>query len=87
MAVFDVDRRVLSLALVGDLATGGESRAQLSIFPMSFGFGVATGPLMSGDLVRYGFVVPFAFGATLTIIEIVFVYTSREDGQRWRDTR
>ncbi|MDZ5813265.1 MFS transporter, partial [Halorubrum sp. AD140] len=49
-----------SLALAGDLAREGESGTTLSVLTMGFGFGVALGPLASGWLVGFGFVVPFA---------------------------
>jgi len=47
-----------SLALAGDLAREGESGTTLSVLTMGFGFGVAVGPLASGWLVGFGFVVP-----------------------------
>jgi MFS family permease len=68
-----------ALALAGDLATGGESGTQLSILTMSFGLGVAIGPLASGYLIRYGFVAPFAFGAVLAAVGAVLVYTQVEE--------
>jgi len=40
---------------------------------MSFGFGIAIGPLLSGFLVEFGFVVPFAIGAALSAIGAVLV--------------
>jgi MFS family permease len=68
-----------ALALAGDLATGGESGTQLSILTMSFGLGLAIGPLASGYLIRYGFVVPFVFGAVLAAIGAILVYTQVEE--------
>jgi MFS family permease len=68
-----------ALALAGDLAAGGKSGTQLSILTMAFGLGVAIGPLASGYLIRYGFVVPFAFGAALAAIGAVLVYTQVEE--------
>jgi hypothetical protein len=46
---------------------------------MAFGFGVAFGPLSSGFLVRFGFVVPFAFGAVLAAVGAVLVWTQVEE--------
>jgi MFS family permease len=68
-----------ALALAGDLAGAGESGTQLSILTMAFGLGVALGPLLSGVLVAFGFVVPFAFGALLAVIGLVLVITQVEE--------
>ena len=68
-----------SLALAGDLAGEGESGSTLSVLTMAFGFGVAVGPLLSGILVAWGFVVPFAFGALLAAVGIVVVLTQVEE--------
>jgi MFS family permease len=68
-----------ALALAGDLAGAGESGTQLSILTMAFGLGVALGPLLSGVLVAFGFVVPFAFGALLAVIGLLLVITQVEE--------
>jgi MFS family permease len=68
-----------ALALAGDLAGEGESGSTLSVLTMAFGFGVAVGPLLSGLLVAWGFVVPFAFAATLAAIGIVVVLTQIDE--------
>ena len=68
-----------ALALVGDLAGKGESGTKLSVLTMAFGFGIAFGPLTSGALVGYGFVVPFAFGAGLAVLGAILVYTQVEE--------
>ena len=68
-----------ALALAGDLAPEGRSGSTLSVLTMAFGFGVAFGPLASGFLVGFGFVVPFAFGATLAAIGVVLVWTQVEE--------
>ena len=67
------------LALAGDLAQLGESGTKLSVLTMAFGLGVALGPISSGFLIRYGFVVPFAFGAALAAVGLVLVYTQVEE--------
>ncbi|EMA66679.1 major facilitator superfamily MFS_1 [Halorubrum aidingense JCM 13560] len=68
-----------SLALAGDLAREGESGTTLSVLTMGFGFGVALGPLASGWLVGFGFVVPFAVGAVLAVVALVGVVTQVEE--------
>jgi MFS family permease len=68
-----------ALALAGDLAREGQSGTQLSVLTMAFGLGTAVGPLASGALVGFGFVVPFAFGATLAALAAVLVYSQVEE--------
>ena len=68
-----------SLALAGDLAREGESGTTLSVLTMGFGFGVALGPLASGWLVGFGFVVPFAVGAGLAVVAFAAVVTQVEE--------
>ena len=68
-----------SLALAGDLAREGESGTTLSVLTMGFGFGVALGPLASGWLVGFGFVVPFAVGAGLSVVAFAAVVTQVEE--------
>ena len=68
-----------ALALAGDLAPPEQSGSTLSVLTMAFGFGVAFGPLLSGFLVAWGFVVPFAFAALLAGIGVVIVQTQVEE--------
>jgi len=68
-----------SLALAGDLAREGESGTTLSVLTMGFGFGIALGPLASGFLVGFGFVVPFAVGAGLAVVALALVVTQVEE--------
>ncbi len=68
-----------ALALAGDLAPDGRSGSTLSVLTMSFGFGVAVGPFMSGFLVDLGFIVPFAFGSALALIGVVLVQTQVDE--------
>jgi len=68
-----------ALALAGDLAPAGRSGGTLSVLTMAFGFGVALGPLASGFLVAFGFVVPFAFGAALAVVGLALVQTQVEE--------
>jgi MFS family permease len=67
------------LALAGDLTGEGQSGTQLSLLTMAFGLGTALGPLLSGYLVRFGFVVPFAFGGALGLVALLLVYTQVEE--------
>jgi hypothetical protein len=46
----------------------GESGTKLSVLTIAFGLDVAVGPITSGYLVRYGFVVPFAGGAPVVVL-------------------
>ena len=68
-----------ALALAGDLAPANESGSTLSVLTMSFGFGVAVGPLLSGFLVAWGFAVPFAFAAALAGVGVAIVVTQIEE--------
>jgi MFS family permease len=68
-----------ALALAGDLAPEGRSGSTLSVLTMAFGYGVAVGPLASGFLVAYGFIVPFALGAVLAAVGAVLVWTQVEE--------
>lgn len=67
------------LALAGDLAGRGQSGTTLSVLTMAFGLGLAIGPLASGFLVRYGFAVPFLFGAALSAAGLVLAYFGVEE--------
>jgi hypothetical protein len=42
---------------------------------MAFGLGIATGQILSGALVAYGFWVPFAAGAGLALLGVAVVQT------------
>ena len=64
-----------SLALAGDLARKGTSGSTLSILTMGFGFGIALGTLLSGVLVSYGFVVPFAAATAAGAVGLLLVVT------------
>ena len=68
-----------ALAAAGDLAEEGQSGTTLSVLTMAFGFGTAVGPLASGALFGYGFVVPFAFGAALALAALALVVTQVEE--------
>jgi MFS family permease len=68
-----------SLALAGDLAREGQSGTTLSVLTMAFGLGVAVGPLTSGFLERFGFAVPFVFGAALAVVALVITYSQVDE--------
>ena len=68
-----------ALAVAGDLAEEGTSGTTLSVLTMAFGFGTAVGPLASGLLFGFGFVVPFAFGAALALAALVLVVTQVDE--------
>lgn len=68
-----------ALALAGELADEGKSGAQLSVLTVSFGLGIAAGQVISGFLIRFGFLAPFVAGALLAGAGLVLVYTQVED--------
>ena len=68
-----------ALALAGDLTKKGQSGAQLSVLTMSFGFGIAAGPLSSGILIELGYLAPFAFGAFMAVLGWALVYTQVDE--------
>lgn len=73
-----------ALALAGDLAPDGRSGATLSVLTMAFGFGIAFGPLVSGFLVEFGFIVPFAIGSVFAAVGVVLVATQIEEPKPFR---
>jgi MFS family permease len=68
-----------ALALAGDIAPDDRSGSTLSVLTMAFGFGVAFGPLLSGFLVAWNLVAPFAFAASLAALGVVIVLTQVEE--------
>lgn len=64
-----------ALALAGDFARRGQSGAQLSVLTVAFGLGISFGQLASGFLIRYGYIIPFVFGAGIAAIGAFLVYT------------
>lgn len=68
-----------AMALAGDLAPEDGSGSTLSVLTMSFGLGIAVGPLLSGFLVGFGFPVPFLVGAALATAGVVLVATQVEE--------
>ncbi|QSG15965.1 MFS transporter [Halapricum desulfuricans] len=69
-----------SLALAGDLSGERGSGTTLSVLTMAFGLGVAVGPLASGVLYNVGsFETPFFFGAVLSVLALVLVYSQVEE--------
>ncbi|MEJ2502681.1 MAG: MFS transporter, partial [Gemmatimonadota bacterium] len=70
-----------ALALAGDLAAHGQSGLQLSILTMAFGIGLSVGQLMSGFLITWGFVTPFAVGAVMAATASVLVWSQIEEAR------
>jgi MFS family permease len=69
-----------ALALAGDLAGAGKSGTTLSVLTMSFGLGVAFGPVVAGFLYNVGsYATPFVFGAALAVIALVLTYSQVEE--------
>lgn len=64
-----------ALALAGDLATRGESGAQLSVLTVSFGLGIAAGQILAGSAVGFGFHVPFAVGSAFAVLGAWIVWS------------
>lgn len=61
-------------ALAADLARAGSEARQMSIVTMSFGLGIATGPLIAGVLAVVSFELPFLIGGVLSLIAAWIVY-------------
>jgi MFS family permease len=68
-----------SLALAGDLAREGASGSTLSLLTMGFGLGIAFGTLLSGILVSFGFVVPFAVATGAGAVGLALIVTQVAD--------
>ncbi|GGL37368.1 MFS transporter [Halarchaeum grantii] len=68
-----------ALALVGDYASGGDDASTLSILTMAFGLGAGVGPVVAGPLADYGFAVPFAVAAALSVLAALVVQTQVPD--------
>ncbi|WP_160133307.1 MFS transporter [Halococcus salsus] len=66
-------------ALAGDIAQGGNSGTTFSVLTMAFTLGTAIGPLLAGYLISFGYVVPFAFGAVLSALGALLVYSQVEE--------
>ncbi|MFB6283911.1 MAG: MFS transporter [Halobacteria archaeon] len=64
-----------ALTIAGDVAEPGNQGSMFAVVTMSFGLGTAMGPLISGYLIRFGFVVPFAFSAVSVALISVLAYT------------
>jgi len=63
-----------SFALAADLAGTGTEGRQMSIVTMSFGLGIAAGPLIAGILAVVSFELPFLIGGVLSLIAAWVVY-------------
>ncbi len=68
-----------ALALAGDHTARGQSGAQLAVLTVAFGLGIATGQLVAGFFVQFGFAIPFAIGGGLAAGGAVLVLTQVEE--------
>jgi MFS family permease len=77
-----------AFALAADLAAvGGEGR-HMSIITMSFGLGIAAGPLIAGILAVISFELPFLIGGVLSVIAAWIVHRNvPETVQRGQNIR
>jgi MFS family permease len=63
-----------AFAAAGDLSRKGSRGRQLSILTIGFGLGVAVGPLITGILVLFFFLLPFLVFAGLLVVGAFAVY-------------
>lgn len=59
-----------AVALVGDVATEHTAGTRLAVLTMSLGLGAGVSPIVSGYLVGFGYLVPFAVGALLATVAV-----------------
>lgn len=71
-----------ALALAGDHTEQGQSGAQLAVLTVAFGLGIASGQLMAGFFVSFGFIVPFGVGSLLAAAAAVLVGTQVDEAER-----
>jgi len=74
-----------AFALAGDLAERSNAGTTLSMLTMSFGLGVAIGPIAGGWLVAFGYAVPFVAGGLLALLGAVLVHTQVEETHPGKD--
>jgi MFS family permease len=63
-----------AFAAAGDLSQKGGRGRQLSVLTIGFGLGIAVGPLITGLLVRFFFLLPFLIFAGLLLAGAVIVF-------------
>lgn len=75
-----------AVALVGDVAGDHEAGTKLALLTMGLGVGAGISPVVSGYLVRFGYVTPFAVGASLAALALatglVTLEETHETGDR-----
>jgi MFS family permease len=57
-----------AFALAADLSKAGGEGRQMSLITMAFGLGIAVGPLVTGILAVYSFILPFWVAGLITIV-------------------
>jgi MFS family permease len=62
-----------AFALAADLSKAGGEGRQMSIITMGFGLGIAMGPLITGILAVYSFILPFVVAAAYTLASVYVV--------------
>ena len=72
-------------ALAGDIARNSNAGTTLSVLTMAFGLGTAIGPLASGYLISFGYVVPFIFATALAALGLVLVYLEVDETHTGKD--
>lgn len=62
-----------AFALAADFSHAGGEGRQMSVVTMGFGLGIALGPLLTGALAVFSFLLPFVIAGLLTLMVAVFV--------------
>lgn len=68
-----------AVALVGDVAGDHEAGTKLALLTMGLGVGAGISPVVSGYLVRFGYVTPFAVGAALAALALAVGLVTLEE--------
>lgn len=75
-----------AVALVGDVATEGDSGTKLSLLTMSLGVGTGLSPIIAGYLIGFGYLVPFVFGTVLaafvSILAVIVLPETLDEDER-----
>jgi MFS family permease len=63
-----------AFALAADFSLSEGAGRQMSIVTMGFGLGIALGPLLTGALAVYAFILPFIIAGIITLITAAFIF-------------